>query len=99
MFEIDSEHSPALLSVSSSSVCEPTHVWPKLPPSAIAVASVPVPCIPVAATSTNGAAGSLLAIADDRRRGHLGTLGVKTTVKCDALAGRHRQRRGRGGQH
>src|SRR5271155_1300330 len=61
-FSIDSVQDPLLLSVSSSSMNDPTQQSPKFPLSAITVASAPVPPNPVAATSSLGVTGSLLMI-------------------------------------
>src|SRR6185312_4045644 len=60
MLRIDSGQDPALLIVSGLSANEPRQTLPKLPASAIAVATLPVPCRPETATSTKGAVGSLL---------------------------------------
>ena len=87
MLMIDSGQVPELLIVSSSSANEPRQTSPKLPPSAMAVAMTPVPCRPVAATSTNGAVGSLLMIRIVAVSVTPAVVGVKLTVKSTSSPG------------
>ena len=72
---------PLLLSVSSRSTNCPKHTWPKLPLSAIAVASLVVPRRPVAERSTTGASGSLLTMRIVAVSGPAAAAGSYLTVK------------------
>src|ERR1700722_3494777 len=87
MLTIVSGQIQELLNVSSSSANDPRQTLPNAPASAIAVASRPVPLLPVAATSTNGAVGSLLAMRMMAVSLAPATEGVKLTVKAISSPG------------
>ncbi len=88
MLVMESGQVPELLMVSSSSTNEPRQTLPKLPLLAMAVTTAPVPFLPVAETSTKGAAGSLLMMRIVAVSDTPATVGVKLTREVDLFPGR-----------